>query len=576
MALRQQPARHIPPEAPLGACPNTLSSTDFPDRLMTCRPWLCFAALSGALALIGIDMTVLNVALPHLSMQLGASTSEKLWMVNAYSLLMAGLLPGFGALSDRIGHRKMLCSGLFVFCIASLIAAFSFTPSMLIAARGFLGIGAAAILPAALSVVRTVFTKKEQQATAIGICGAIWSGAAAIGPVIGGLLLENFWWGAVFLINVPLILISITLSLRWIPRFPSNPCRPWDLVASVLLTAGLIALLFALKSAFKPNADWPMFIGSATVGAAIIVLLLKRARSTAAPLINFNMFRAPLVSLGAFVAFVMGFAFAALQYALSQELQLIRGLSPSLTGVQILPIAGASVVASFLIGPMMSRLGMERLLAISLGLATLGASLFTYVGFRSGALAELTTLSMLGLGIGAVMSIASTAILSCASQDRAGAAASLEAISYELGGTLGIAVAGSAMARIYDRVLMLPPSITLPVNARDGMDQTLIAVAKLKPDEQIAVLSAAQSAFSASIYSVLHGATLMVLVLFVAVGLILFFCPRMRAFFRADDLSSDRPVPAQDEGESRHPKRSAGTRRSGQYISACRGFGDRS
>ncbi|MDK1494248.1 MFS transporter [Sinorhizobium sp. 7-81] len=483
------------------------------------RPWLCLAALSGALGLIGIDMTVLNITLPHLTEQLGASTSEKLWMVNGYSLLMAGLLPGFGALSDRIGHRRMLCTGLVAFGAASFAAAFSTTPFMLIVARAFLGMAAAAIVPAALSIVRTQFLTNAERSMAIAICGAIWSGAAALGPVLGGVLLENFWWGAVFLINVPVIVISVVLSLGWIPRYPANPNRPWDPFASLFLAASLVALIFALKTAFKSNGEWIIPVASAAVGAALMALFVKRQRSTAAPLIDFNMFRVPLFSLGAFVALFIGLAFAALQFALSQELQLFRGLSPAIAGLQLLPIAAASLAAGFLIGPLMGKLGLERLLVLSLSVAALGAGLFTYIGFRSTAPFEMTTLALLGLGIGAVMSVASTAILTNAPEDQSGAAASVEAIFYELGGTIGVAVAGSLMATIYSQVFSAPRSPVLQAAAWEGMDRTAIAAGALDSADRSALLSAAQHAFSAAMDAVLQGITGTILVLCVIVAL---------------------------------------------------------
>jgi len=486
---------------------------------MKLRPWLCLAALSGALAIIGIDMTVLNVALPHLTEQLGASTSEKLWMVNAYSLLMAGLLPGFGALSDRIGHRKMVYSGLMAFGVASFAAAFSSTPTILIAARGALGMAAAAIVPAALAIVRTQFLTNAERSVAIGICGAIWSGASAIGPVLGGVLLENFWWGSVFLINVPVVAVSLALSLRWIPPYPASANRPWDPAASLLLTAGLVALLFALKTALKSNGAWTVSVAAASAGAALIAVFVKRERSAAAPLLDFDMFRVPLFSLGALVALFIGFAFAALQFALSLELQLFRGLSPAVAGLQLLPIAAASLAAGFLVGTLIAKLGIERLLVISLSVATAGAGLFTYMGFRSGAPLELTILALLGLGIGAVMSTASTAILTNAPEDQSGAAASIEAISYELGGTLGVAVAGSVMARVYSQAFAAPRSLALPTAAREGMDQTMVAADALDALDRIAVMAAAQDAFSAAMDTVLQDITVAILVLWMVVAL---------------------------------------------------------
>ena len=195
--------------------------------------WLVLGILSSALLLIVIDMTVIYLALPSLTYELRATANEKLWIVNAYALTVAGLLPGMGALGDRFGHKRMFVAGLVVFGLASLGAAFSPSPALLIAARVALAVGAAMMMPATLAIIRHVFDDDRERALAFGIWAAIASGGAAFGPVVGGVLLEHFWWGSVFIINVPIVLLALVLALRWVPTRPGNPERPFDLLASL-------------------------------------------------------------------------------------------------------------------------------------------------------------------------------------------------------------------------------------------------------------------------------------------------------------------------------------------------------
>src|SRR5690606_14302614 len=194
--------------------------------------WLILAVISSALFLIVVDMTVLYTALPTLTHDLRASASEKLWIINAYGLVVAGLLLGMGTLGDRVGHKRLFVAGLVVFGIASLGAAFSPTPAFLIAARATLAVGAAMMMPATLSILRLVFTDDSERATAIGLWAAVASGGAAFGPVLGGMLLEHFWWGSVFLINVPVVLVALVLAVWLIPGHPGNARRAWDLIGS--------------------------------------------------------------------------------------------------------------------------------------------------------------------------------------------------------------------------------------------------------------------------------------------------------------------------------------------------------
>src|SRR5215468_9130735 len=210
--------------------------------------WAILAIVSSAVFLIVVDMTVLHTALPTLTRDLGASASEKLWIINTYSLVVAGLLPGCGTLGDRIGHKRMLVIGLCFFGLASLAAAYSPSPVVLIGARALLAVGAASMMPATLSIIRLTFSDEKECSLAIGIWSAIASGGSAIGPLIGGVLLEYFWWGSVFLINVPVVVVALIAALALIPSDEGRRETPWDLPGSVLILIGLVGLAYAIEA----------------------------------------------------------------------------------------------------------------------------------------------------------------------------------------------------------------------------------------------------------------------------------------------------------------------------------------
>lgn len=480
--------------------------------------WFSLAIISGALLLIGIDMTVLNVALPSLTQQLGATTSDKLWMINAYSLVMAGLLPGFGTLSDRIGPRTIFLWGLAVFGVASLIAAFSPTPAMLIVARGFLAVGAAMMMPASLSLVRLIFTHDQERATAIGIWGAVWGGAGAMGPLLGGVLMQYFWWGSVFLINVPIVVLTIVLAVKFIPNIPGNPRRKWDALSSGMLTVTLIGLLYGIKGLLKSEIHFDEVGMSLAIGIFFGWFYFRRQKSQTEPLVDFTLFRNVRLSIGTIVALVAAFAMHGVQYVLSQELQLVRGLTPLQTGLYVLPMALAAFASGPAAGAFMLRIGIERMLALMLFVAALGLGLFTFTAHGSTMIWELTTFTLIGLGAGGAMAVASAAIMINAPDDKAGMAGSIESISYELGGTLGVAVMGSIMATIYTQSFAIPAATTLPQSALESFEHLLATIGSLPQDIAQAAREIGNNAFLNGSNAALLLGTITLLVLFVAVA----------------------------------------------------------
>ncbi|XOQ08822.1 MAG: MFS domain-containing protein [Serratia liquefaciens] len=289
--------------------------------------WLILAMISSALFLIIIDMTVLYTALPRLTLALDASASQKLWIVNAYPLVVAGLLPGAGMLSDRIGHKRLFIAGLPVFAVASLCAAFSPSAEWLIAARVFLAVGAAMMMPATLSIVRHVFTDERERALAIGIWAAVASGGAAIGPVVGGVLLEYFWWGSVFLINVPVVLAVLPFAWRLIPHCGGENKSPYDIIGSVQIMAGLVGCIYALKELSKAAPSFTALAIAAAIGVVSLWLFVRRQRRARYPMIDFSLFQNRLFAGGVGVALVSMIALVGVELVLTQRLQLVLELT---------------------------------------------------------------------------------------------------------------------------------------------------------------------------------------------------------------------------------------------------------
>jgi len=460
--------------------------------------WLILAIISSALFLIVVDVTVLYLALPHLTQDLGASATQKLWIVNAYALTVAGLLPGAGALADRYGYKRMFMSGLVVFGTASLIAAFSPAPQALIAARVLLAVGAAMMMPATLAIIRHVFEDPHERGVAIGIWAAIASGGAALGPIVGGLMLEYFWWGSVFLLNVPVIVLAIVFAAIWIPKGQSNPDRPFDLLSSILIMVALVGLTFAIKELSTASRSLWQALVALIASATAARLFVLRQSLTGVVLIDFRLFHNRVFSAGAMTALVACATLMGLELAISQRFQLVAGLSPLYAGLAILPIPLAAFFAGPLSGHFLQRIGVHRMLWLSLALTGIGFWGYLLV-MTSTLWLQLPTFIMIGVGIGAAMTAASSAMLLNAPASQAGMAASIEEVSYEFGAALGIATLGSLLNSVYSSSLSIPHHAelddTLIRSARDSIDLATAVSSSLPDALGGAVLSAAHRAF---------------------------------------------------------------------------------
>ncbi len=478
--------------------------------------WFILILVSVALFLVGIDMTVLYTALPTLTHDLNASNSQKLWIINAYPLVMAGLLPGFGTLGDRIGHRNIFIYGLIVFGIASFAMAFSPSANFLIMGRALLAVGAAMMSPATLALLRQSFTTDKERTLAIGIWGSVSSGAAAFGPLIGGALLSKFWWGSVFLINVPVVLVALIFAPILLVKRPGNPDRTWDFMSSVLIMIGIIGTVYALKEFIKTNSNIMEASIALIIGLLFMWLFVKRQRKSFSPMIDFGLFKNPQFTGGVVVVLAAMLGLIGVQFALTQYMQLVQGYRPLEAGIFLIPFFVASFIAGPTIGSLLPRIGITRSLWMSMFITAIGILIFAYAHNRFLPL-QIISLAIIGFGIGSSMTTASSAIMLNAPEKKAGMAASIETVSYELGGAIGIAMIGSIMALVYSKVIQLPPELMGSNLARESIDQALILSEHLDVDMAAKLRDSARIAFDHAFYSVI----LLVAAIMILIGLIL-------------------------------------------------------
>lgn len=461
------------------------------------RRWIALLLISSALFLIVIDMTVLYTALPTLTHELHANASEKLWIINAYPLVVAGLLPAAGMLSDRIGHKKMLISGLPLFALASLCAAFSPNAESLIAARVFLAVGAAMMMPATLSIVRHIFTEPQERSLAIGIWSAVAAGGAAVGPLVGGLLLEYFWWGSVFLINVPVVMLVLPFSVSLIPSCGGTKKRAIDFLGSLLILVGLVGLIYALKELSKPNFSLLEFCAAALIGVIFMLFFVLRQRKQSQPIIDFSLFSNRLFSAGVIIAVITMSVIVGIELVLSQRLQLVLGFTPLQAALCILPIPIGSVLASPLTGLLLPRFG-ERLTTVVGFILTLVGVIGMILFYQSAITLLLINLFMIGIGMGMAFTAASTTIMLNAPDEKSGMAASIEDVAYELGSVLGVTILGGMMTAIYSYTLFVPEQLTIDARVYDSIDEALSTASTMDKDQAQILIMEASKAFDTS------------------------------------------------------------------------------
>ncbi len=470
------------------------------------RRWWLLVTVGAGLLLITLDNSILYTALPTLTAELEASGSEALWIINAYPVVMAGLLLGAGTLGDRVGHRRMFVSGLIIFGLASVAAAFAPTPEILIAARALLAVGAASMMPATLALIRLAFDDARERNIAIAVWGSLSVVGAALGPILGGLLLERFWWGAAFLINVPIVVLALIATAIVAPRNDPDPSKRWDLVSSLQAMVGLIGAVLFIKELAHIPQNW-LLIGVAAVAAAVgFSLFVRRQGRMEEPLLDFSIFKNRAFSGGVLSAVFAMFTIAGAQLVTTQRFQLVEGFSPLQAGLLVAALALGALPSGILGAAFLHILGLRFLISGGLAVGAIGLAIATFA--VAGDLFALLVVGFVvtGLGLGGSFSVASAAIMGNSPPRKAGMAASIEEVSYEMGSLSAVALLGSMLTFVFAATVRLPADA--PEEARASIADTL-AIA----DGDAALISAAIAAFDTA-----YLITMIVLTVVLAIG----------------------------------------------------------
>jgi MFS transporter, DHA2 family, multidrug resistance protein len=465
------------------------------------REWIGLAVIALPCLLYSMDLTVLNLALPRLSADLQPSSSQLLWIVDIYGFLVAGLLVTMGTLGDRIGRRRLLLMGAAAFGAASVLAAFSTTARMLIVARALLGVAGATLAPSTLSLIRNMFLDPRERTTAIGVWATSFSVGGALGPLLGGVLLQQFWWGAVFLLAVPVMILLLVVGPTLLPEYRDPVAGRLDFGSALLSLVAVLAAIFGVKTWAREGLGLVPLLAIGG-GLAVGYLFLRRQKRLADPLIDLRLFRVPAfrVSLVTFTLTTL-VVFGSYVY-IAQYLQLVLGLSPLSAGLWMLPASLGVIAGSMLAPAIVRRVQPALVMGGALALATLGFIVLTQVG-TFGLLAMVVGATTVFLGLGPVFTLGTDLIVSSAPPERAGAAAAISETSSEFGGALGIAVLGSLGTAIYRGRMGGTALADLPAQARAAAEETLggaVAAAAQLPEQAGAqLLTAAREAFTSAL-----------------------------------------------------------------------------
>jgi DHA2 family multidrug resistance protein-like MFS transporter len=488
------------------------------------REWIGLGVIALPCLLYSMDLTVLNLALPSLSADLAPTSAQLLWIVDIYGFLVAGSLITMGTLGDRIGRRRLLLIGAAAFGIGSVAAAFSTSAEMLIATRALLGLAGATLAPSTLSLIRNMFLDQQQRTVAIGIWISSYSVGAAIGPLVGGILLEHFWWGSVFLIGVPVMVLLLVVGPMLLPEFRDPEAGRMDLISAGLSLVGVLLVIYGLKQIAQDGPGW-LAVLSVAVGVVVGVAFVRRQQQLADPLIDLRLFQSSAFSaslaaytLGTFVAFGV-FVF------IGQYLQLVLGLSPLHAGLWTMPFGAAFIVGSMLTPAIVRRIRPAFVMAGGLVVAAVGFGMLTLVDGPSGLALIVPAFVVYSLGLAPVFTLATDIVVGSAPPERAGAASAISETGSELGGALGIAILGSIATAVYRHAMAEGLSSAVPAAAahaaRDTLGRAVAVASELPHDVGVELLAVARAAFGDAFHltAIISAAVVLATALVAAVAL---------------------------------------------------------
>jgi len=469
------------------------------------RDWLALGLLMFPVLLVAVDNTALTFALPAITRALEPSGVHLLWIIDSYPLVLAGLLVSMGSLGDRIGRRRLLIIGSTGFAALSAATAFAPTAEWLIAGRAALGFFGAMLMPSTLSLIRNIFPEPNRRRMAVALWAAGFSGGAALGPIFGGWLVEHLWWGAVFLVAVPLMLPLLVLGRTLIPESKDPSPGKVDVPSILLSMLVMVPMVYGIKDVATQGPDLAG-LGSMVFGAVMAVAFVRRQHRLDHPLLDMSLFRNRVFSMAISANILALFSFNGFILFLAQHLQLLEGLSPSAAGVAMIPALAATVVSGLVVVPLVRKVRPGYVVGAGLAFSATGYSLVTFGNHDGGPTLLLAALLILALGVGTAETISNDLILGSAPPEKSGAAAAISETGYEVGSLLGTAVLGSILTASYQHNLRLPAGLDgmLPGTALHNAGETLAgameAAAGLPGPLADAVRDAAGAAFDSGVH----------------------------------------------------------------------------
>ncbi|MFD9606786.1 MFS transporter [Streptomyces sp. NBC_01224] len=457
--------------------------------------WIALAVLVLAVLLVAVDATVLGLATPFLTEDLKPSGTQLLWIGDVYSFVIAGLLVSMGSLGDRIGRKKLLLTGAVAFGAVSVLNAYASTPEMMILARALLGVAGATLMPSTLALIRNLFHDPRERSLAIGIWGAMASAGAAVGPVVGGFLLEHFWWGSVFLINLPVMAVLVVVGIKMIPESKNPAPGPWDLVSVALSFIGMIGVVYAVKELAAHGAGWEVAVAGIG-GMAALCWFVRRQLTLPAPLLDMRLFHHRGFSGAVLADLLTILGLSGLVFFLSQFLQLVQGRGPLEAGLAELPAAVGAVTAGLIAGLAARRYSVRSVVSGGLGAIGLALAAVTLIHKETAYPLIGAVLLVVGVGAGFAFTVTSDVILSSVPKEQAGSAGAVSETAYELGAALGIALLGSIVTGVYQD--FATPKGVPSVNAaaaHESLGGAVEAAHGLPAQQAGALVSAAQESF---------------------------------------------------------------------------------
>ncbi|MGN9909021.1 MFS transporter [Phytohabitans sp. LJ34] len=431
------------------------------------RTWLALAVLCLPTMLAVVDLNVLFLALPRLSADLGAGSTAQLWIMDIYGFMIAGFLVTMGNLGDRIGHRKVLLAGAALFIAASVLAAYSTSVASLVGARAVLGVAGATVMPSVLALIRQLFTDPKQLGAAYGIWGTAIMVGVVVGPSVGGLLLDAFWWGAAFMISVPVMGLLLATGPFLLPESRERTGGRLDPHSVALSLAAILPFVYGLKEIARGGPDTPA-VAAVVAGLAFGVLFVARQRRLASPLLDLRLFADRGLRGALTLAFVLAFTLAGVGLLVTQYLQVVKGFSPLAVGLWLLPPSLAMIVAGN-VGPALARtVRPAYIFSAGLVLAAAGALAITRIGPAAGIGWLIAALFVLYIGTSPIGVMANTIIMTSAPPRKAGSAGSLSSTSGEFGLALGVAVFGSVATAAFRDRIAVPAGVPADLSGTAG------------------------------------------------------------------------------------------------------------